>query len=74
MSQIQLMFLIQKSVDPLRMNITLTLLVSIKNTQTINAVCIAIGPDDVIPQDYENVFDHVVKINNVGLKHPMANE
>ncbi len=65
-------FVFAQGKDYIRMAYALAL--SIKNTQNINAVCIAIGRDDVIPQDYENVFDHVVKINNVGLKHPMANE
>ena len=50
------------------------LALSIKNTQTINSVCVAISPDDVIPDDYKEVFDHVVQVKNVGLKYPMQNE
>jgi hypothetical protein len=50
------------------------LALSIKNTQEINSVCIAISSKDVIPEDYTPVFDHVVEIKNVGLTHPMQNE
>jgi hypothetical protein len=50
------------------------LCLSIKNTQTINSVCVAIGPDDHMPIEYKKVFDHVVRVRNVGLKYPMANE
>mgnify|MGYP001171674407 FL=1 len=50
------------------------LALSIKNTQTINSVCVAVGPDDVVPVEYEHAFDHVVMVKNVGLKDPMANE
>tara|TARA_S200002703_G_scaffold61943_1_gene53833 strand:- start:843 stop:1685 length:843 start_codon:yes stop_codon:yes gene_type:complete len=50
------------------------LALSIKNTQQINSVCVAISSKDVIPKDYQAVFDHVVEIKNVGLKHPMQNE
>tara|TARA_S200002703_G_scaffold113497_1_gene99020 strand:+ start:1966 stop:2802 length:837 start_codon:yes stop_codon:yes gene_type:complete len=50
------------------------LALSIKNTQQINSVCVAISSKDVIPEDYKEVFDHVVEIKNVGLKHPMQNE
>ena len=50
------------------------LALSIKNTQNINQICIAIDPNDHMPKDYKKVFDHVVRIKNVGLKHPMQNE
>jgi hypothetical protein len=50
------------------------LALSIKNTQTINQVCVAIGQNDEMPNDYNKVFDHVVRVKNIGLKHPMANE
>lgn len=50
------------------------LALSIKNTQEINSVCIAIGEDDSVPDDYQHVFDHICFVKNVGLKYPMANE
>jgi len=50
------------------------LALSIKNTQTINSVCIAINEFDQIPLDYQHVFDHICFVKNVGLKYPMANE
>lgn len=50
------------------------LALSIKNTQQINSVCIAISSKDVIPEDYKEVFDHIVQTKNIGLKHPMQNE
>ena len=50
------------------------LALSIKNTQEINSVCIAIGWGDELPKEYSKVFDHVVKTKNVGLSAHMANE
>ena len=50
------------------------LALSIKNTQKINSVCVAIGDKDTMPQEYRKVFDHVVRVRNVGLKYAMANE
>ncbi len=49
------------------------LALSIKNTQKINNFCVAIGDKDQVPEQYKHVFDHIVKIKNVGLKYPMAN-
>ena len=65
-------FIFAQGEDYIRQAYALAL--SIKNTQKINSVCIAIGPDDVMPVEYGKVFDHVVMVKNVGLKHPMANE
>ena len=50
------------------------LALSIKNTQEINSVCVAIAEDDTMPEDYKEIFDHIVRIKNVGLKYPMQNE
>ena len=50
------------------------LALSIKNTQTINSVCVAVDQNDIVPDEYKQIFDHVVSVKNVGLKHPMANE
>ncbi len=50
------------------------LALSIKNTQKINSVCVAIAPDDKIPNAYKEVFDHIVTVKNVGLAYPMQNE
>ena len=50
------------------------LALSIKNTQNINSVCVAISDNDQVPESYREVFDHIVKVKNVGLKHPMQNE
>ena len=50
------------------------LALSIKNTQEINSVCVAVDQKDTVAEDYSTVYAHVVRIKNVGLKHPMANE
>lgn len=65
-------FIFAQGKDYIRLAYALAL--SIKNTQTINSVCVAVGKNDVVPVEYHEVFDHVVRIKNVGLGDPMANE
>ena len=38
------------------------LALSIKNTQNINSVCVAISDKDQVPESYREVFDHIVKV------------
>ena len=65
-------FVFAQGKEYIRMAYALAL--SIKNTQDINSVCVAIGEKDTVPTEYAKVFDYVVRVRNVGLKHPMANE
>ena len=37
-------------------------------------MCVAVGKNDVVPNAYKEVFDHIVITKDVGLKYPMANE
>ncbi len=65
-------FIFAQGKEYIRMAYALAL--SIKNTQEINSVCVAVDQKDTVPEEYSKVFDHVVRIKNVGLKYPMANE
>ena len=65
-------FVFAQGKEYIRMAYALAL--SIKNTQEINSVCVAIDEKDTVPTEYAKVFDHVVRVRNVGLRDPMANE
>ena len=56
-------FVFAKGKEYIRLAYALAL--SIKNTQKINNICIAIGEDDSIPDDYQHVFDHICFVKNV---------
>ena len=51
-------FIFAQGKDYIRQAYALAL--SIKNTQTINSVCVAVGKNDVVPNAYKEVFDHIV--------------